>query len=55
MKKKYVEPKIIFISKINKLESIKKWNNEIPLPEFRYNVEVVYVRGEYVSKDANEK
>lgn len=55
MKKKYVKPQLLFISKINKLESMKQWDSQGSSNDSQHVVEVVYIRSDHIQKNCNNK
>lgn len=55
MKKKYIKPQLVFISKINKLESMKQWDDQSSSNDSQYVVEVAYIRSNHTQKNCNHK
>ena len=55
MKKKYVKPQLLFISKINKLESMKHWDDQGSSNDSQHVVEVAYIRSNHTQKNCNHK
>lgn len=55
MKKQYIKPQLVFISKINKLESMKQWDDQSSSNDSQHVVEVAYIRSNHTQKNCNHK